>query len=157
MGHKAMVVAAAEVQGAGSCRVRLKVVPDATAASLSGFVKANVATGAAFVMTDAWQVYAPLRSLGYRHSPRAQGDPRRASKTLPRVHRVFGNLQTWLRSRGFSVSEASKAPRPATSCVGRRKPDKHNRTFETITRVLASSRSQIVERLSPRSDHIRSQ
>jgi ribosomal protein L37AE/L43A len=34
MGHKALVVAAVEARGAGSGRVRLKVVPDATAASL---------------------------------------------------------------------------------------------------------------------------
>ena len=103
MGHKALVVAAVEVRGAGSGRVRLKVVPDATASSLSGFVKANVATGA-IVMTDAWQGYAPLHSLGYRHRPRTQGGPRRASKILPRVHRVFGNLQTWLRGTHHGVS-----------------------------------------------------
>ena len=101
--HKALVVAAVEVRGAGSGRVRLKVVPDATASSLSGFVKANVATGA-IVMTDAWQGYAPLHSLGYRHRPRTQGGPRRASKILPRVHRVFGNLQTWLRGTHHGVS-----------------------------------------------------
>ena len=87
----------------GSGRVRLQVVPDATAASLSGFVKANVATGAT-VMTDAWQGYAPLRKMGYRHRPRTQGAPRRAGVILPRIHRVFGNLQTWLRGTHHGVS-----------------------------------------------------
>src|SRR3989304_115832 len=91
---KALVVAAVEVRGKGSGRVRLQVVPDASGASLTGFVKANVSPGA-MVMTDGWQGYAPLRDMGYGHRPRTQGDPRRASKILPRVHRVFGNLQTW--------------------------------------------------------------
>jgi hypothetical protein len=51
MGNKALVVAAVEVRGKESDRVRIQVVADATAASLSSFVKANVATGAN-VMTD---------------------------------------------------------------------------------------------------------
>jgi transposase-like protein len=102
-GNKALVVAAVEVRGKGSGRVRLQVVPDATAASPSGFVKANVATGAT-VMTDAWQGYAPLCKMGYRHRPRTQGAPRRAGVILPRIHRVFGNLQTWLRGTHHGVS-----------------------------------------------------
>jgi transposase-like protein/ribosomal protein L37AE/L43A len=102
-GDKALVVAAVEIRGKGSGRVRLHVVPDATAASLTGFVKANVSAGAT-IMTDGWQGYAPLRGMGYRHRPRTQGDPRRAGKILPRVHRVFGNLQTWLRGTHHGVS-----------------------------------------------------
>ena len=50
------------------------------------------------------QGYAPLRGMGYRHRPRTQGNPRRAGKILPRVHRVFGNLQTWLRGTHHGVS-----------------------------------------------------
>jgi transposase-like protein len=101
--NKALVVAAVEVRGNGSGRVRLQVVPDASGPSLTGFVKANVSPGA-MVMTDGWQGYAPLREMGYRHRARTQGDPRRASKILPRVHRVFGNLQTWLRGTHHGVS-----------------------------------------------------
>jgi len=101
--NKALVVAAVEIRGKGSGRVRLQVVPDASGASLTGFVKANVSPGA-MVMTDGWQGYAPLRDMGYGHRPRTQGDPRRASKILPRVHRVFGNLQTWLRGTHHGVS-----------------------------------------------------
>lgn len=100
---KALVVAAVEIRGAGSGRVRLQVVPDASARSLCGFVKANVAPGAT-VMTDAWAAYFSLQSMGYRHLARTQGNPRRASTILPRIHRVFGNLQTWLRGTHHGVS-----------------------------------------------------
>jgi transposase-like protein len=92
---KALVVAAVEVRGSASGRVRLQVVPDASRASLTGFVKAHVEPGA-IVVTDGWPAYAPLAGLGYRHRPHTQGDPKRAEKLLPRVHRVFGNLKTWL-------------------------------------------------------------
>jgi len=48
------------------------------------------------VLTDGWQGYAPLEDLGYRHRPKTQGRPEQAVVILPRVHRVFGNLKTWL-------------------------------------------------------------
>jgi transposase-like protein len=100
---KALVVAAVEVRGRGSGRVRLQVVTDASARSLTGFVKTNVTPGTV-VRTDGWQGYAPLASLGYRHRPRTRGaDPRRAAKLLPRIHRLFGNLQTWLRGTHHGV------------------------------------------------------
>lgn len=101
--EKALIVAAVEVRGRGSGRVRLQVVPDASAQSLTGFVQKNVERGTV-VRTDAWQGYAALTSLGYRHRPRTRGeDPRRAAKLLPRVHRVLGNLQTWLRGTHHGV------------------------------------------------------
>jgi len=100
---KALIVAAVEVRGRASGRVRLQVVPDASARSLTGFVRATVEPGA-LVRTDGWQGYAPLAELGYRHRPRTRGaDPRRAAQLLPRVHRVFGNLQTWLRGTHHGV------------------------------------------------------
>lgn len=100
---KSLVVGAVEVRGRASGRVRLRVVPDASGPSLSGFVKANVEQGA-IVVTDGWQGYAPLSGMGYRHRPRTQREPQRAEKILPRVHRVFGNLKTWLRGTHHGVS-----------------------------------------------------
>src|SRR2546427_235101 len=100
--EKALVVAAVEVRGMASGRIRLQVVPDASARSLIGFVKANVERGA-IVVTDGWQGYAPLSETGYRHRPRTQREPRRAEKVLPRVHRVFGNLKTSLRGTHHGV------------------------------------------------------
>lgn len=99
---KALVVAAVEVRGKASGRVRLQVVPDASSPSLTGFVKAHVEPGA-IVLTDGWPAYAPLAEMGYRHRARPQGNPKRAEKVLPRVHRVFGNLKTWLRGTHHGV------------------------------------------------------
>ncbi len=67
-------------------------------------MKSNVEAGTV-VRTDGCQGYAPLAGLGYRHRPRTRGvDPRRAAWLLPRVHHVFGNLQTWLRGTHHGVS-----------------------------------------------------
>jgi transposase-like protein len=99
---KELIVAAVEVRGKASGRVRLHVVSDASRSALTGFVKANVARGAT-VVTDGWRSYDALSEMGYRHRPRVQGDPKRANKILPRVHRVFGNLKTWLRGTHHGV------------------------------------------------------
>lgn len=94
-GKKIIVVAAVEVRGAGSGRLRLGISNDSTGASLSAFVRENVEPRT-IVHTDAWQGYAPIRHE-YDHRPVSQeGDPTRASVLLPRVHRVFSNLKTWL-------------------------------------------------------------
>jgi transposase-like protein len=99
---KSIVVGAVEVRGRGSGRVRLAVVDDLSAASLVPFVEASVEPGSA-VLTDGWQGYAPLRR-GYDHRPATVGDPRNASVLLPRVHRTFSNLKTWLRGTHHGVS-----------------------------------------------------
>jgi transposase-like protein len=99
---KSIVVGAVEVRGRGSGRVRLAVVGDLSAASLVPFVEASVEPGST-VLTDGWQGYAPLRR-GYDHRPATVGDPKNASVLLPRVHRAFSNLKTWLRGTHHGVS-----------------------------------------------------
>ncbi len=91
---KAIVVAAVEVRGRGSGRIRLAAVPDLSGRSLVGFVESAVEPGS-IVMTDHWQGYAPLRKK-YRHRPTTQGHASNAATLLPRVHRVFTHLKTWL-------------------------------------------------------------
>ena len=96
------MVGAVEVRGIASGRVRLQVVPDASGSSLTGFVRAQVEPGT-IVVTDGWRGYASLSGMGYRHRPRIQGAPQRAETLLPCVHRVFGNLKTWLRGTHHGV------------------------------------------------------
>jgi transposase-like protein len=99
---KPIVVGAVEVRGRGSGRARLAVVRDLSAASLVPFVEAAVEAGST-VRTDGWQGYAPLRER-YDHRPSTVGDPRNASRLLPRVHRTFSNLKTWLKGTHHGVS-----------------------------------------------------
>lgn len=101
--NKAVVAAAVEVRGEGSGRVRLEIVLDASQHSLLPFIKANVEAGST-VRTDGWTGYKHVASAGYRHDRRVQGAPNRAGVILPRVHRVFGNLQTWIRGTHHGVS-----------------------------------------------------
>ena len=75
-------------------RVRLRIVPDASAASLVPFVIQNVKKGA-IVHTDGWPSYITLKKEGYDHRPVVQGKGADA-KYMPHVHRIFSNLKTWL-------------------------------------------------------------
>ena len=98
---KAVVAGAVEaVSGKGRKRrlgrLRLAAVPDASAASLAGFLAGNVAPPAA-VTTDGWPGYGGLGAAGYEHEAinlsRCWGD---AVLRLPAIHLVFGLAKRWL-------------------------------------------------------------
>ena len=104
-GKKALVIGAVEVRGAGSGRIRLRVIQDAAASSVCGFVQDVVAPGT-LVHTDGHRGYLRLRRLGYDHQPRSQlaalalGE----EQVMPRVHRAISNLKSWLQGTHHSVS-----------------------------------------------------
>jgi transposase-like protein len=102
--RKVIVVAAVEIRGRGSGRIRLGVVEDLSADSLIGFVQRAVAPGS-IVFTDAWQGYAPLPKKGYDHRPKTQGAGSNAPTVLPRTHRAFSNLKTWLKGTHHGVGQ----------------------------------------------------
>jgi transposase-like protein len=105
-GQKSLCAGAIEVRGRGSGRLRLRVVPDASARSLGGFLAASVERGA-IVRTDAWPGYAGLRGLGFDHRPRSQRALRAAGgdeDLVPRLHRAVSNLKSWLRGTHRGVS-----------------------------------------------------
>jgi transposase-like protein len=87
-------VEAGETKGCRLGRLRLAVVPDASAASLEGFLGAAVATPAA-VATDGWGGYAGLPAKGYGHEPADPGACDAALR-LPGIHLVFGLAKRWL-------------------------------------------------------------
>jgi transposase-like protein len=98
---KALVAGAVEAgrgkaRGRRLGRLRLAVVPDASAASLEGFLAAHVAKPAT-VATDGWRGYAGLAAEGYDHEPvslsPSWGD---AALRLPAIHLVFGLAKRWL-------------------------------------------------------------
>lgn len=94
---KSIVLIAVEVkQPNGFGRVRMRHVPDASAASLLPFVCHAVAPKS-IVMTDGWKGYSRLSSHEYKHSVTMQstsGDP--AHVSMPGVHRISSLLKRWL-------------------------------------------------------------
>ena len=97
-------------------RLRLAVLPDASAKSLSGFLVANVDRPGA-VATDGWAGYSGLRAKGYDHEPINLARSRAGLRTrvaarmdrsaaadrwgdavlrLPAIHLVFALAKRWL-------------------------------------------------------------
>jgi len=93
---KALVVVAAEEDGRGIGRIRLRHIPDASAARLIPFIEDSIEPGST-VHTDGWYGYLPLRTAAYQHRISNQkGHSERASELLPRVHQVFSLRKRWL-------------------------------------------------------------
>lgn len=93
---KALIVVAAEEVGRGMGRIRMRRIPDGSAASLGGFVQEAIEPGSV-VHTDGWHGYDRLKANGYRHRvPLLRGDAELAIAQLPRVHRVVSLLKRWL-------------------------------------------------------------
>lgn len=95
-GSKSLVVVAAEEDGRGLGRIRMKRVADASWTSLGDFVVEAVEPGSV-VHTDDWSGYHRLETQGYPHEvTRLAGHPESAEVLLPRVHRVVSLLKRWL-------------------------------------------------------------
>src|SRR5271169_1170563 len=93
---KALIVVAAQEDGKGIGRIRMRRIPDASARSLVPFVKESVEPGSV-VHTDGWLGYAPLESKGY--IPKItflRGNKKSPAELLTRVHRVVSLLKRWL-------------------------------------------------------------
>jgi len=98
---KTLVVGALEVLDEGQRqervgRLRLRRIPDASAASLHGFIRDMVEPGA-LLRTDDWTGYQGLSGQKYVHEVVG---PRESDH----VHRTLGNLKTWLKGTHHGVS-----------------------------------------------------
>lgn len=91
---KALVLIAAQKEGKGTGRVRLKRIPDASAASLELAVRSAVTSGS-IVKTDGWQGYNGLKQLGYVHEV-VRKDGTVGDNLLPSCNRVAALLKRWL-------------------------------------------------------------
>ncbi len=93
---KALIVVAAQEDGRGIGRIRMRRIADASAQSLIPFVEESIEPGS-WVHTDGWLGYVPLESKGYRHKVTfLRGNKKSPSELLPRVHRVVSLLKRWL-------------------------------------------------------------
>lgn len=93
---KALIVIAAQEDGRGIGRIRMRRIPDASAESLVPFVEEAVEPGSV-VHSDGWLGYGPLASKGYIHEVSClRGNERSPSELLPRVHRAVSLLKRWL-------------------------------------------------------------
>jgi transposase-like protein len=93
---KSIVVVAAEENGKGIGRIRLRKVNDASADSLIGFIREAVEPGST-VRTDGWPGYDALSQFGFVHKVKTvTGSKKQAHELMPRVHRVASLLDRWV-------------------------------------------------------------
>jgi len=91
---KALVLVAAQEDGTGTGRIRLRRVRELSKATVREFVQAVVEPGSV-LRTDGLNVYQGLG--GYVHKPVVvKKQAADASTVLPRVHRVASLLKRWL-------------------------------------------------------------
>jgi transposase-like protein len=93
---KAMIAVAAEEDGDGIGRIRMRHIPNASSESLMPFIADSVQPGSV-VHTDGWLGYQPLEGKGYRHKLTfLKGNNKTASELMPRVHLAVALLKRWL-------------------------------------------------------------
>ena len=91
--EKVLIVVAAEEDGGGIGRIRLRRIPDLSQASLHGFIAQAIEPDST-VRTDG--LNACLGLEGYTHDRRVQRRQLQGERLLPRVHRVVSLLKRWL-------------------------------------------------------------
>jgi transposase-like protein/predicted RNA-binding Zn-ribbon protein involved in translation (DUF1610 family) len=91
---KALILVAAQADGKGIGRIRLRHVDNLSQTTLHAFIAEAIEPGST-VRTDGFRPYQGLKN--YFHDRRVRGpDRRQASVLLPRVHRVASLLKRWL-------------------------------------------------------------
>jgi len=94
--RKTLIVIAAQADGSGIGRIRMRRIPDASVESLMPFIKETIEPGTT-IHTDGWLGYDPLSAAGYDHEVTIlKGDKKSATELMPRVHRVASLLKRWL-------------------------------------------------------------
>jgi transposase-like protein len=103
----ALVIVAVEKRGRSTGRARMAVIPDFKAATLTAFLKQNVAPSST-LYTDGLKSFTGLREAGFKHVPRNQPlriDMSKGAKSVVLfADRAIGNLQQWLIGTYHGVS-----------------------------------------------------
>jgi transposase-like protein len=91
---KALIIVAAQTDGKGIGRIRLRHIADSSRATLHGFIGQSIEPGST-VVTDGLQAYREME--GYAHDRQIQKHQSAdAEHLLPRVHRVISLFKRWL-------------------------------------------------------------
>jgi transposase-like protein len=90
---KVLIVIAAQEDGRGIGRIRMKRILDASSQSLHPFIEESIEPSSV-IHTDGWEGYSAIEKKGYAH--RVTKRKESASDLLPRVHRVVSLLKRWL-------------------------------------------------------------
>ena len=91
---KILVVIAAQIDGSRIGRIRLKRVTNASGNSLNDAIKDAIEPGST-IMTDGWEGYGQMESLGYTHKIVKQGG-NVGENLLPKCNMVASLLKRWL-------------------------------------------------------------
>lgn len=91
---KSLVLIAAEVRGSQIGRIRLTLIPDATAETLLDTIESLVERGSE-VVTDGLTSYRGLAALGYDHTV-SRHTPEVGRNLLPKAQRVAALLKRWI-------------------------------------------------------------
>jgi transposase-like protein len=94
--RKSLIVIAAQEDGRGIGRIRMKRIPDASGDSLMAFIQDAIEPGST-VHTDGWLGYSAVEEKGYIHQVTVvKGKKESASELLPRIHLVASLLKRWV-------------------------------------------------------------
>lgn len=93
-GGKTIVLVASEIRGVAHGRIRLQVIPDATAFTLETALADLVEQGSN-VVTDGWAGYSRLHICGYKHTV-SRHPANVGEQLLPHVDRVASLLKRWI-------------------------------------------------------------
>jgi transposase-like protein len=104
-GKTLVAIAAQQTPGGGLGRAYLRVIDDASAASLSAAARATIVAGSA-VQTDGWNGYLGLEQAGYSHRPRSLPTSADIDAWLPFSHIVLANFKRWTLDIFHGVSAA---------------------------------------------------
>jgi hypothetical protein len=114
----ALVVLALEVGDGFPGRLRTRLVPDDTAASLVGFVSEVVEVGST-VITDGWTAYLALPEASFIHEWIVEGRGEGFSNSVPHLHHTVGNLKAWLTGSAGSISPPTSTSSSSGTTAGR--------------------------------------
>jgi transposase-like protein len=91
---KTLVLIVAEQKEKAVGRIRLRIIPDASATSLETAIKETVMPGSK-VKTDGWRGYNGIHSLGYDHEVMRKSEDVGVN-LMPLCHRVASLIKRWL-------------------------------------------------------------